>query len=167
MRPIAKRLVSVRPSRFLMCLLWLVHFVAVWIVLSAKIPSLWQGALVLLIGASWVKHAGTASVEQSTLTNTTITKSIIAKSTSAKNTATLILHGDGRIEKLGAGDTVSEVVLHPHTTGLPFLVILLYREKKRLQSLVLLKDSLETEDFRQLRLWLRWQIKQLSSSYNK
>lgn len=157
MRPIAKRLVSVRPSRFLMCLLWLVHFFAVWIVLSAKISSLWQGALVLLIGASWIKHAGMASVEQSTLTNTTVTKS----------TATLILHGDGRIEKLGAGDTVSEVVLHPHTTGLPFLVILLYREKKRLQSLVLLKDSLETEDFRQLRLWLRWQIKQLSSSYNK
>lgn len=139
MRPVAKRSVSVRSSRLLKRLLWLVHLVAVWIVFSTNIPSLLQGILLLLIAALGIKHAGMVSAE--------------------KNTTALILHGDGRIEKLGAGDTVHEVVLHPHTTVLPFLVILLYRQKNRLQSLVLLKDSLQAEDFRQLRLWLRWQIK--------
>jgi len=119
------------------------HLVAVWIVFSTEIASLLQGALLFLIGASWIKHVGMASAE--------------------KNTIALILHGDGRIEKLGAGDTANDMVLHPHTTVLPFLVILLYRQKNCLQSLVLLKDSLEVEDFRQLRLWLRWQIKKLPS----
>jgi hypothetical protein len=94
-----------------------------------------QGALVLVIGASWLKPD------------------------SSKLITGLILHGDGRIEKLGADNTVHEMVLHSHTTVLPFLIILLYRQKNRLQSLVLLKDSLQAEDFRQLRLWLRWQIK--------
>ena len=139
MRPVAKRSIYVRPSRFLSRMVWLAHLVAVCIVLNTNVASLLQGALLLLIGASWIKHAGMASAE--------------------KNTTALILHGDGRIEKLGAGDTASDMVLHPHTTVLPFLVILLYRQKNRLQSLVLLKDSLEVEDFRQLRLWLRWQIK--------
>ncbi|TBR13799.1 MAG: hypothetical protein EPO43_09625 [Rugosibacter sp.] len=138
-------------------LLWLAHLIAACIVLGVNLSSLLQGALLLMIGTSWIKRDSTAS------------------------TAALILHGDGRIEKVGAGDTprsvesdrrkcravfgkspggtVSDLFLHPHTTVLPFLVILLYRQKNRLQSLVLLSDSLEAEDFRQLRLWLRWQLK--------
>jgi hypothetical protein len=40
---------------------------------------------------------------------------------------------------------------------LSFLVVLLYRQQGRLRSLTLPGDSLAAEDFRQLRLWLRWQ----------
>ncbi|MES2237423.1 MAG: protein YgfX [Pseudomonadota bacterium] len=150
MKPVAKLSIHVRPSYFLKRLVWLAHLVAVCIVLSSNTSSVLQGALLLLIGISWMKHAGMASA--------------------GKSTTALILHSDNRIEKVlspllgdGVGDTASivtnDMVLHPHTTVLPFLVILLYRQKNRLKSLVLLKDSLEAEDFRQLCLWLRWHIK--------
>jgi hypothetical protein len=46
--------------------------------------------------------------------------------------------------------------VHPHTVVLSFLVVLLYRSQGRLRSMTLLGDSLSGEDFRQLRLWLRW-----------
>jgi hypothetical protein len=39
---------------------------------------------------------------------------------------------------------------------LSFLVVLLYRQEGRLRGLTLLGDSLTAEDFRQVRLWLRW-----------
>ena len=39
---------------------------------------------------------------------------------------------------------------------LPFLVVLLYRSEGRLCTLTLLGDSLPADQFRQLRLWLRW-----------
>jgi hypothetical protein len=66
------------------------------------------------------------------------------------------LSGDGRFETVGAGGTASEAIVHPHTLVLSFLVVLLYREEGRLRSMTLLRDSLTAEDFRQLRLWLRW-----------
>ncbi|MDP1636163.1 MAG: hypothetical protein Q8L69_15965, partial [Gallionellaceae bacterium] len=53
-------------------------------------------------------------------------------------------------------DTACELIVHPHTLVLSFLVVLLYREHGRLCSLTLLPDSSTAEDFRQLRLWLRW-----------
>lgn len=144
MRPVAKHSVSVRPSHFLKCLVRLVYIASACIVFSTTMPGLAQGALLLLIGVSWLKQNGAISPTG------------------------LILYGDGRIEKVlsplldGAGDASNDMVLHPHTTVLPFLVVLLYRQKNRLQSLVLLKDSLEAEDFRQLRLWLRWHTKKLT-----
>jgi hypothetical protein len=64
--------------------------------------------------------------------------------------------GDGSIEIVGADGTASEAVVHPHTLVLSFLVVLLYRCQGRLRALTLLGDSLAEEDFRQLRLWLRW-----------
>lgn len=78
--------------------------------------------------------------------------------------AGLILHGDGRLEKVGADGTANELVPHPHTTVLPFLVVLLYRQDGRLTALTLLADSLAAEDFRQLRLWLRWRMAQKSAA---
>ena len=70
--------------------------------------------------------------------------------------AALVLGGDGEIEIVGADGTAKEAVVHPHTVVLSFLVVLLYRSEGRLRSLTLLGDSLADEDFRQLRLWLRW-----------
>ena len=101
-------------------------------VLAANPPSWLAAAFLVLIGAS------------------------LARVRRASPTETLILRGDGRIEKVGAGDTACELIVHPHTLVLSFLVVLLYRQQGRLRSLTLLGDSLEAEDFRQLRLWLRW-----------
>jgi toxin CptA len=70
--------------------------------------------------------------------------------------ASLILGGDGDIEIVGVDGTASEAVVHPHTLVLSFLVVLLYRSQGRLRFLTLLGDSLAAEDFRRLRLWLRW-----------
>ncbi len=70
--------------------------------------------------------------------------------------ASLVLGGDGKLEIVGADGTASEVALHPHTLVLSFMVVLLYRQAGRLRAMTLLGDSLADEDFRQLRLWLRW-----------
>lgn len=60
----------------------------------------------------------------------------------------------------GNAETIT-LTLQPQTVVLPFLVVLLYRQasRRRLQALLILSDSLSAEDFRYLRIWLRWQVK--------
>jgi len=60
----------------------------------------------------------------------------------------------------GNAETIT-LTLQPQTVVLPFLVVLLYRQasRRRLQALLILSDSLSSEDFRYLRIWLRWQVK--------
>ena len=60
----------------------------------------------------------------------------------------------------GNAETIT-LTLQPQTVVLPFLVVLLYRQAsiRRLQALLILSDSLSAEDFRYLRIWLRWQVK--------
>ena len=132
MKPVASLLVSIKPSRRLLLMQSAAHVVAAGAVLAAAIPAWLMTILLVLIGASLARVCRLPSVE------------------------TLRLRGDGRLEKVGAGDTACELVVHPHTVVLPFLVVLLYRQEGRLQSLTLLGDSLAAEDFRQLRIWLRW-----------
>ncbi|MDP1734127.1 MAG: hypothetical protein Q8L44_07160 [Sulfuritalea sp.] len=132
MKAVAPLSVSLKPSRHLLLLQSLAHVAAAGAVLAATLPS-WLAAILLLsVGAS------------------------LAYSRRASPVETLILRGDGRFEKVGAGDTASELIVHPHTLVLSFLVVLLYRQEGRLRALTLLPDSLAAEDFRQLRLWLRW-----------
>jgi len=132
MKPVASLSVSIKPSRRLLLIQSLAHVVAVGAVLAATLPSWLAVVLLLLIGAS------------------------LARVRRLPQDETLLLRGDGRLEKVGAGDTACELIVHPHTLVLPFLVVLLYRQEGRLRSLTLLADSLAVEDFRQLRLWLRW-----------
>ncbi len=68
----------------------------------------------------------------------------------------LVLYGDGRFLKVGAGDTALELV--PGSTMLASLLVLRYREEGRLRSLVLLADSFVcADDARRFRRWLAWQ----------
>ena len=71
--------------------------------------------------------------------------------------AGLLLRADGKMEYTRLNGEFGEALPHPHSTVTPQLTILLFRLCKRLESLVLLADSLNEEDFRRLRLWLRWQ----------
>ncbi|KAF0165008.1 MAG: hypothetical protein FD157_1689 [Rhodocyclaceae bacterium] len=132
MKPVAPLSVSIRPSRRLLLIQLTAHVVAAGAVLAATVPSWLAAVLLLLIGASLARLRAVSPV------------------------ASLVLRGDGRLETVGADGTATEVVVHPHTFVLSFLVVLLYRQQGRLRSLTLLADSLAAEDYRQLRLWLRW-----------
>jgi len=139
MKPVAHLSVSIRPSRHLLLIQSMAHVVAAGAVLAASLPSWLAAILLLLIGASLTRARRKSSPES------------------------LVLCGDGQLQIVGSdGDPkvvqskASAVVVHPHSLVLSFLVVLLYRQEGRLRSLTLLADSLATEDFRQLRLWLRW-----------
>lgn len=132
MKPVATLPVSIKPSRRLLLVQLLAHAIAAGAVLASAIAPWIAALLLLLVGAS------------------------LARLRAATSVTGLLLHGDGRCETVGADGTANEAVIHPHTLVLAFLVVLLYRQDGRLRSLTLLGDSLPNEDFRQLRLWLRW-----------
>ncbi len=132
MKPVALLQLSLRPSRSLLLVELAAHLAAAGAVLAATLPS-WQAILLLLlIGTSLARLRGISPV------------------------ATLLLHGDGRLETADVDGAPCEAGVHPHTLVLPFLVVLLYRQEGRLRAMTVLADSLAAEDFRQLRLWLRW-----------
>lgn len=54
------------------------------------------------------------------------------------------------------GDDWQPLTLLPSTTVLPALTVLHVRDGRRRRAIVILADSLPPEDFRQLRVWLRW-----------
>ncbi len=132
MKPVASLSFSLKPSRRLLLIQSLAHLVATGAVLAASLPAWMTVVLLLLAGASLARVRRPPAV------------------------ASVIMGGDGSIEIVGADGTASEAVVHPHTLVLSFLVVLLYRRQGRLRALTLLGDSLAEEDFRQLRLWLRW-----------
>jgi hypothetical protein len=77
----------------------------------------------------------------------------------------LALSGYGVTAVMAARDgnvgSAETLTLQPQTVVLPFLVVLLYRQasRRRVQALLVLSDSLSAEDFRYLRVWVRWQVK--------
>lgn len=132
MKPAAPLSISLVPSHRLLLVQALAHLAAAAAVLASHIPSWTAALLLLLIGASLARWRRPPAV------------------------SALVLRGDGRMETVGADGTASEAAVHSHTVVLPFLVVLLYRQQGRLRALTLFADSLSAEDFRQLRLWLRW-----------
>ena len=133
MKPVAPLTIPLRPSRRLLLVQAIAHLVAGGAVLVSTIASWLAAALLLLVGLSLTRQQRLSPV------------------------TAIVLRGDGNIDIVGADGTVIEAAVHPHTLVLSFLVVLLYRQQGRLRSLVLPGDSLATEDFRQFRLWLRWQ----------
>ncbi len=132
MKPVAPMAVSLKPSQRLLVIQSLAHLVAAGAVLASNLPAWLVAFLLLLTGASLARIRRPLAI------------------------ASVTLGGDGGIEIVGADGTASEAVVHRHTVVLSFLVVLLYRQQGRLRSMTLLGDSLPDEDFRQLRLWLRW-----------
>ena len=132
MRPVGALSLAIEPSRHLLLIQSVAHAVAVGAVLASTVPSWLAVVLLIMIGASLGRLRRPSPV------------------------AGLVLSSDGRLQIVGADGTASEAVVHPHTLVLSFLVVLLCRQEGRLRMLTLLADSLATEDFRQLRLWLRW-----------
>lgn len=71
----------------------------------------------------------------------------------------LRLNGDGRLELRAAGEDWQAADLLPRTSVTPWLCILAYRAQGKIHSLALYPDSLHPDDFRHLRVWLRWQAR--------
>ncbi len=132
MKAIAPLSVCIKPSRYLLAIQLLAHFVAGCAVLVSTVTPWLVLPVLVLIGASLARLRGAAPVSG------------------------LVLGGDNRLQVVGRDGSASDALVQPHTLVLSFLVVLLYRQEGRLRSLTLLADSLAVEDFRQLRLWLRW-----------
>jgi hypothetical protein len=71
--------------------------------------------------------------------------------------------GELEIEtKVGASGTATiatGATIEPYTTILPGLIVLSLRCKGKRLVLPLLADSVSTDDYRQLRVWLQWRAK--------
>jgi hypothetical protein len=133
MRVVAPQRISLLASRQLLLIQSVAHLVAVAAVWLSNLPSLLSAVLLLFIGAS------------------------LAVQRRPQQVIELILGGDGALEKVDAEGAAIHVALVAQTLVLPFLVILLWREGRRLRALPLMRDSMGAADFHALRLWLRWQ----------
>lgn len=67
---------------------------------------------------------------------------------------------DGQLA-VASGDTWQSVTLCPDSQVLPWLIVLRYRpaQARYARTLPILGDSLPPEDFRRLRVWLRWRAR--------
>lgn len=68
----------------------------------------------------------------------------------------LTLRGDGRVELEFADGRRGEASVVAGSTVLPWVVILRIEMGDRKLALLIAADMLNAEDFRQLRVWLRW-----------
>ena len=139
MKSAAPLRIAFKPSRRLLMIEWTAHLFLASAVLVATMPVWIAASLAGVIGVSLMR----------------VHKHLCARR------GVLRLHADGRLEKLGADETPVVWQVHPSTTVLPFLVVLLYRQQGRTRSLVLVGDSCASDDFRKLRLWLRWRAAKL------
>lgn len=78
----------------------------------------------------------------------------------SKRVSRLILHADGSLELMRDKGLAEAASVHPHSTVTSLLVVLLLETARGLETLVVLPDTLGPEDFRMLRLWLRWRAQQ-------
>ena len=131
-------LLTLRPSRRLDILLLAAHLGALAALSAISIPDWIKMTLLLLIccsaGIAWQRARGRSRI------------------------VSLTLRADGKLEYARLNGESGEAQPHPHTTVTPQLTLLLLRFGKRLEALVLMPDSLPAEEFRQLRLWLRWRV---------
>lgn len=70
--------------------------------------------------------------------------------------AAMKLQADGLLRLLDIEGTETECQIQPDTTVMPWLVVLRYKMRGEVDSLVLPVDALGSNGHRQLRTWLRW-----------
>jgi toxin CptA len=127
---------KIRPSRRLLFALATMHGLAIWAVVSSGISIAWKLPLILIVVSSMLIHLPRLQGGVRALT----------------------LRADGKIDvRTGKGEW-QEAVLLPAGFVAPALSVLALRIKgeKRSRYLVLLPDSTEADDYRRLRVRLRW-----------
>jgi toxin CptA len=75
----------------------------------------------------------------------------------ARAVRALVLRADGSVEAECRSGRF-EATVSPHSTVFPWLLVVLLREpgRRRPVAVVVLRDALAAQDWRQLRAWLRW-----------
>lgn len=134
---------TLQPSRQLAILLLLAHAAALLVIITV-VFSLWIKLMLLFaIGASaW---------------------QTLRRLHGSGRIARLTLRSDGHLEYVRINGESGEAQIHPHTTVTSWLTVVLLRQAKRIEVLVVMPDVLNRDDFRQLRLWLRWQAEMAKS----
>ena len=128
--------VKLRPSRNLVLLLIAAHLVALLAVTLIELLVWTKLALLLLIGISfWNCRKFWYGARRINL---------------------LTLRDDGVLDYTRMNGETGQASIHPQSTVTPSLTVILLRQEGRLEALVLLPDALDREDYRRLRLWLRW-----------
>lgn len=132
---------SLRPSRSLVALLGVLHGLAVLATASADIPALFRWALMAALFANLLRVLGR-----------------YARLTDRASIVTMIADKDGTLQcSTKAGFEANAEVL-PFTAVLSYAIFVRIRfdGERRSRSIALLQDSLPPDQFRALRLWLRW-----------
>lgn len=125
---------AIRPSR------WLQH--ASWL-----LTGLTVAALMLVALPPWLQGLGLAPLLLATLRS------------KGQGAMQLQCQADGRLSLLQTGKGWQPVALLSGSIVNPWLTTIRYRSEtgKQVGTLVLLPDSLDAEDFRRLRVWLKWE----------
>lgn len=128
-------LLTVASSRRLAFALGLLHFSALAAVWLASLPMGMQLAASLGVGFSLYRHSR------------------------PQPPIRLRCHADGRLEIWQTGIWRQAEAIHPAML-LPWLTVLRYRPhgQRHMSTQVITPDSLPEDDFRRLRVWLRWGV---------
>lgn len=134
MHAVAPVRVSLKSSRRLLVIQSAAHFLAAAALFLSSIPEVLQATLMLIVGAS------------------------LAFQRKPVERLDLLLLGDGGIEKVGADGTAIRYQVDAQSVVFAFLVVLRLKQGNTMNSRTILSDSMSAEDFRALRVWLRWRV---------
>lgn len=127
---------SLQPSRRLALLLLVAHGGMLTVIAFAGLDV-------------WFKLVFLAAVFLSAATQ-------IARLYGRRSIVRLTLHADGVLEYMRRDDESATALIHQQSTVTSVLVVLLLKRESYLEALVVAPDALPCDDFRKLRLWLRW-----------
>lgn len=121
-----------QPSRWLKRAVWTLFGLAALAIMLAALPLWLQGLGLALLLLAALRDQGQGAMR-------------------------LQCQADGSLSVL-QGEEWRPVMLMPGSIVNPWLTTIRYRSEtgKRTGTMVLLSDSLDAEDFRRLRVWLRW-----------
>ena len=134
--------VSLRPSRILAAILVAAHGCAIAVVALVAIPL-------------WLQLIAIAALAVSLVTALRRTALLLAPD----SVIAIEIGSDGTLSiQTRRGSRISECEVLANTYVAAFLAIINLREPetRALRHVVLLRDSIDSEDFRRLRVWLRW-----------
>jgi toxin CptA len=138
---------DIAPSRWLRLAVAMTHVLAGMAVLMADLRAWLQGVILVLVTASlaWSMRRGSL-IELRCQPDGRLAISAVS------NQSPAVIASEARQSSWLA------VEVRPETVVLPWLVVLRYRcaEGGRTQTAAILPDSLDEDDFRRLRVWLKW-----------